>query len=275
MKLGVCSWSLRPRSAEALVRDVRAAGLRYVQLALDPISTGEWTLDATREALAAHDIGVLSGMFGTVGEDYSSLASIAATGGLRPDEHWPANLARARDTARLAAQLELPLVTFHAGFLPHESADPERARLLDRLREVADVFAAAGVALALETGQERADTLLAVLAELEHPNLGVNFDPANMLLYDMGDPVAALDELAPQVRQVHIKDARRSGQPGEWGTEVPVGEGEVNWPAFFEVFARRGLSCDLVIEREAGEQRVDDVRRAAEQLRELGAAPRA
>lgn len=273
MKLGVCSWSLRPSSAEALADDVERVGLAHVQLALDPLARGHWEPAATRDALAARGVSLLSGMLATVGEDYTSLASIRETGGLRPDAHWEANRALARECAALARELELPLVSFHAGFLPHDRADPERARLLARLAELADVFAEAGVALALETGQERADTLLDVLAELDHDNLGVNFDPANMLLYDMGDPVAALEQLAPQVRQVHVKDARRTRTPGAWGEEVVVGTGEVDWRAFFDVLRAGAPGVDLVIEREAGEQRVDDVRAAAALLRELQVVP--
>jgi len=54
----------------------------------------------------------------------------------------------------LAEQLSLKLVTFHAGFLPHDEADPNFSKMLGRLAEVADLFAARGIALGLETGQE-------------------------------------------------------------------------------------------------------------------------
>jgi sugar phosphate isomerase/epimerase len=131
--------------------------------------------------------------------------------------------------------------------------------LLRRLRQVVDVFADQGVHLAFETGQETADTLLHALAELDRPRAGVNFDPANMLLYGMGDPIAALGLLAPHVRQIHIKDARRTKTPGTWGEEVPAGTGEVNWKQFFAVVAERELSVDLMIEREAGNDRVGDI----------------
>src|SRR6185436_20556563 len=84
----------------------------------------------------------------------------------------------------------------------------------------------------------------------------------NMLLYDMGEPVAALLDLAHWVRQIHVKDARRTSQPGTWGTEVPVGTGEVDWARFFDVVAERRLAVDLLIEREAGDDRLGDIRRA-------------
>ena len=103
-----------------------------------------------------------------------------------------------------------------------------------------------GVRLALETGQEDAETLLAVLEELGSDNIGVNFDPANMILYAMGDPVESFERLADHVMQVHIKDATKTETPGTWGAEVPVGTGEVDWEGFFGVMSAKGI--DDVIE---------------------------
>jgi sugar phosphate isomerase/epimerase len=204
-------------------------------------------------------ITIASGMLEAVGEDYATLDSIRATGGVRPDRHWPATRERAARAAITAADHEIPLVTMHAGFIPHDSQDPSRAVVMDRLREVADLFGAGGVRLGLETGQETARTLLEVLDELDHPAIGVNFDPANMILYGMGDPVEAIRLLASRVVQVHAKDAVATDTPGSWGTEVPLGEGEVDWNAFIsEVLAIRP-EVDVIIEREAGEHRVADI----------------
>jgi sugar phosphate isomerase/epimerase len=231
-------------------------------LALDPIRAGAMALGALQDELAAARVTPRSGMMSTVGEDYSTLESIARTGGVRPDVHWPANLRIAQSDARIARELALPLVTFHAGFLPHDARDPERHRLVARLRTVVDVFADEGVRIGFETGQETAATLLEFLSELDRPLAGVNFDPANMILYGMGDPVAALRALGPRVVQVHVKDARPATRAGAWGEEVPVGTGAVDWSAFFAVLDAVRPDVDLMIEREAGEQRVEDVRTA-------------
>jgi L-ribulose-5-phosphate 3-epimerase len=265
-RVGVCSWSLRPTGPADLVEKVRLCGLSAVQLALDPIRRGEWPEEQTVRLLGDAGIGILSGMMGMEGEDYSTLESIRRTGGVRPDETWERNLAAARENAQIAHRLGLRLVTFHGGFLPHEGAGPtekaERHTMVQRLRELAAVFATWSVKVGLETGQEDAPTLIGVLNDLGKPVVGVNFDPANMILYGMGDPVAALQRLAPWVRQVHVKDARASKVPGQWGAEVPVGDGQVDWPGFFGVLRGAGLDVDLVVEREAGHSRVDDVRRA-------------
>jgi len=124
---------------------------------------------------------------------------------------------------------------------------------------VADLFATHQIELGFETGQETADTLAAFLTKLNRPNVGVNFDPANMILYDKGDPTAALRVLGPWLKQCHVKDANRTQAPGTWGEEVPVGTGQVDWPAFFHTLNELGFAGNLCIEREAGAQRVADI----------------
>ncbi|MEM7306676.1 MAG: sugar phosphate isomerase/epimerase family protein [Planctomycetota bacterium] len=266
-RIGVCSWSLRPRSPHELMARVRETGVSFVQLHLDPLRLEPgWVEERTTAALAAGGARIVSGMMSMRGEDYSTLETIRRTGGVRPDEHWEDNLSAAHANAALARRLGLDLVSFHAGFLPHESSDPEREVMLDRLRAIADAFAAADVRVALETGQESADTLLGVLEELGHESVGVNFDPANMLLYDMGDPVDSLRKLVPWVRQIHVKDAVRAKAPGEWGEEVLAGTGEVNWESFFGVLRESKLDVDLMIEREAGDDRSGDVSTAREMV---------
>src|SRR6185369_16319577 len=106
-----------------------------------------------------------------------------------------------------------------------------------------------------ETGQEKAPTLLGVLSELDCPNVGVNFDPANMILYGKGDPVESLRLLASHVRQIHVKDAFPTLKPGTWGREVPAGQGAVDWDAFFEAALALPRQVHFVIEREAGQDR--------------------
>jgi sugar phosphate isomerase/epimerase len=90
-----------------------------------------------------------------------------------------------------------------------------------------------------------------------------------MILYGMGDPVEAVRVLMPHVRQVHVKDAVPAKRAGAWGEEVPAGTGAVDWKAFFGVLRDGGYAGNLVIEREAGEDRVGDVVKAVEMIRTL------
>jgi sugar phosphate isomerase/epimerase len=135
---------------------------------------------------------------------------------------------------------------------------------MDSLRvcAIAAIFRAEGARIAFETGQESAETLAHALDALGDDSIGVNFDPANMILYGMGDPVAAVRALAPRIAQVHIKDALPTKTAGTWGSEVRVGTGAVDWKAFLAAIERVPATIRLAVEREAGDDRVGDIRAA-------------
>lgn len=263
-RIAVCSWSLRPTSPQDLVEKCRACGIGAVQLWLDPVRERTWSPDLVGSLLRAEGIDIVSGMFAPKGEDYSTLDTIKATGGVRPDATWEANLKAAEADAILASRFGTGLVTFHAGFIPHDAKDAERGAMVDRVRQIAEVMAARNVRIALETGQEEVGVLLEALNTVNEglparARVGVNFDPANMVLYGMGDPVASLRKLAPHVMQVHVKDAVPAKERGRWGEEKVVGTGSVDWAGFFAALRAMKYTGPLVIEREAGEDRVADV----------------
>lgn len=271
-RVAVCSWSLQPASPQDLVSKLQATGIRRVQLALDPLRDDPKLWGETANLFHQAGVTIVSGMFGCVGEDYSTLESIRMTGGIAPDSTWEQNRKNIQTTVSLAQRLGLKLVTFHAGFLPHNANDPAFKKTLDRLNQLAAIFHRAGIVLGFETGQETAPDLLQVLGKISPQNAGVNFDPANMILYDKGNPIEALRSLRGWVVQAHIKDARRTKVPGTWGEEVPAGTGEVDWPAFFATLNTQQFAGNLVIEREAGGQRVADIRRARDLIERLAAS---
>ncbi len=280
-RVAVCSWSLRAESGSRLASLARECAVSNIQLALDPLRAGgeihgpdgvqaaNWDAEKTVAALKTGGCTVVSGMMACAGEDYTSLQTIEHTGGVRLDSTWADNLLAAKANAEFAKRLGLGLVTFHAGYLPSKPNDPERRILIARINAIVDAFAAAGCEVALETGQETAETLIGVLEEINRTDLGVNFDPANMILYGKGEPIAAMRALSPWIRQVHIKDAMPTKTPGTWGEEVRAGTGTVDWAAFLEIVRGLPRSIDLVIEREGGDQRVADITAAREMVERL------
>jgi sugar phosphate isomerase/epimerase len=80
-----------------------------------------------------------------------------------------------------------------------------------------------------------------------------------MILYGKGDPIEAMRVLGPWIKQVHLKDAKATAQPGTWGEETVAGTGEVDWPAFFTTLTELNFTGDICIEREGGTQRVADI----------------
>jgi sugar phosphate isomerase/epimerase len=253
-----------------LANKVNALGLKRVQLGLTPHRDDPGTWEGVQEILAQSGISIVSGMFSTVGEDYSTPETIRRTGGVVPDEHWDENLDLAKSAAATAKAMGLKLVSTHAGFLPHEPSDPDFDKLSGRVAQLAAVFADIDGWLLLETGQETAETLLTFLDEMRKrgvENVTVNFDPANMILYDMDEPIEALRQLIPHVGQVHVKDAKRTTVKGQWGEEVVVGTGQVDWVAFVRVLAEADFEGSYVFEREAGDDRVGDITQGIAALR--------
>jgi sugar phosphate isomerase/epimerase len=267
--LGVCSWSLQVKSIPELKGLLDRLGINVVQIACGDPHHASWDEgdDMPRAALAS-GIVMTSAMLGFPGEDYTTPQTIKATGGFGDPATRAKRLDRLRWGLERTRALGLSDLTLHAGFIP-EPDDPGRTAMLDTLARAGQFAADAGITLAFETGQETADLLRGTLDELKAPNLKVNFDPANMLLYDMGDPIRAVEILGPDIHSVHVKDARRTKVPGKWGEEVPLGEGDANIPQFLRALERVGYTGPLIVEREVGDQagRLRDVALGLDRLR--------
>lgn len=270
LALGVCSWSLQVGSIAELKRFLGELGVNVVQIACGDPHHASWEEgDNLPEVARASGITFTGAMLGFPGEDYTTPQTIKQTGGFGDPADRPARLARLRWALDRTLALGLSDLMLHAGFLP-EADDPGRSAMLDTLAQAGELAREKGVTLAFETGQETADLLRKTLDELNSPNIKVNFDPANMLLYDMGDPIRAVEILGPDIRSVHVKDARRPTTPGQWGAEVPLGEGEVNIRKFVQTLKAVGYRGPLVVEREVGDQagRLRDVAHGLRSLRE-------
>jgi sugar phosphate isomerase/epimerase len=139
----------------------------------------------------------------------------------------------------------------HVGFVPHDRSDPLYNQVIAVTREVCDHCKKYGQALHLETGQEPADALLQFIGDVQRDNLFINFDPANMILYGSGEPIAALKKVGKYVRSVHCKDGKWAKNPGkEWGAEVPLGQGDVGMENYLRALDEVGYTGPLTIERE-------------------------
>jgi len=272
MEIGVCSWSLQVTSVPELERLAKQLGISIVQIACGDPHHASWTEGDSMPAAARSANFRMSGaMLGFPGEDYTTPQTIERTGGFGPKELRDERLDRLRWALERVEQLGLKDLMFHAGFLP-EPGDPERNPFLKTLAKVGDLVTLAGVTAAFETGQETAELLRRTLDDLACPNFKVNFDPANVLLYDMGDPLKAVEILAPDIRSVHVKDANRPKVKGAWGEEVPLGRGQANIPQFVRLLQKVGYSGPLCIEREVGNQqeRVADIAHGIAFLRQCG-----
>jgi sugar phosphate isomerase/epimerase len=188
---------------------------------------------------------------GFEGESYADIPTCQRTVGLVPPETRAQRTQELKEIADFARLLGVDAVGLHVGFIPHDPGDRLYAEALAVTRDVCDHCQGNQQRLHLETGQESADGLLRFLADVDRPNLFVNFDPANMILYGSGEPIEALRKVGPHVRSVHCKDATWAQRPGEeWGAEVPLGQGDVGMETFLRTLDELGYQGPLTIERE-------------------------
>lgn len=274
LAIGVCSWSLQVKSIPELAQLMDHLALDVVQIACGDPHHAAWEEgDRLPEAARSAGFRMTGAMLGFPGEDYTTPQTIQRTGGFGNPATRIERLERFRWALDRTRALELNDLMLHAGFIP-DPRDPDRKPFLDTLAKVSDLAKGKGVTIAFETGQETADLLRLTLNELRCPNLKVNFDPANMLLYDKGDPLRAVEILGADIRSVHVKDATRPTVSGNWGEEVPLGQGQVNIRQFVKTLQKVGYRGPLCIEREVGDQaqRVEDINDGIRFLKECLAA---
>jgi len=112
--------------------------------------------------------------------------------------------------------------------------------------------------------------MLRLIEDVGTGNLGINLDPANLILYGKASPVDSLDVFGRYVRCLHAKDGVYPTDGQHLGKEVPLGKGKVNFPKLIAGLADLNYKGALVIEREiSGPQQSRDIRTAVTYLRRL------
>jgi sugar phosphate isomerase/epimerase len=207
--------------------------------------------DAFLKRLKEYNIQLTCVFSGFMGESYADIPTVARSVGLVPPETRAARTAEFKEIADFAKLLGCKVLGMHIGFVPHDRTLPLYKDVIAVAREACDHCAKNGQALHLETGQETADDLLAFIQDVQRPNLFINFDPANMILYGTGEPIAALKKVGRYVRSVHCKDGKWAKNPGkEWGQEMPLGQGDVGMENYLRTLKEIGYDGPLTIERE-------------------------
>jgi sugar phosphate isomerase/epimerase len=157
------------------------------------------------------------------------------------EELLPASLEFARS---LGADLVL-IFGFHRGGWP---AGPAPDEILETLLDAAEQAAAAGLKLAIEvedefwadTGQRTAD----LMAAIDHPVLGVNWDPGNAFMAGDTPYPDGYRAVRGWVRHVHFKDAEV--EPG--GVRRYAVRGQIDWAGQIKALANDGYQGFISIE---------------------------
>jgi L-ribulose-5-phosphate 3-epimerase len=271
LEIGVMFWAGRDD-----LRQIRGLGVRCGQLgipgatALTPGFVQQW-----KDALEREAFTLVTVFAAYEGESYADAPAVRRTVGFIPPATREARERRTLEISDFAAAIGVGSIATHIGFVPEDPADPDYAAVRDMVRRVSDHAARHGQTFALETGQEPAPVLLRFIADANRPNLRINFDPANMILYGTGDPIEALRILAPLVVSVHAKDGDWPPRAisGALGAERPLGEGSVGIERLVQTLREVEYRGTLNVEREASDQarRLRDIAAAIELLRRVGA----
>jgi sugar phosphate isomerase/epimerase len=184
-----------------------------------------------------------------------------STIGIVPPNTRAARIDALRQASDFAKLVGIPQVQTHCGFIPENPGDALYKPAVEAIRTVAKHCQGNGQAFLMETGQETPTTMSRAIRDVDMPNLGVGLDTANLLLYGKANPVDAVDILGPHIKSVHAKDGRWPTNPYEFGEEVLIGKGLVDFRQVFTKLHRLGYQGAISIEREiSGPQQIEDVK---------------
>ena len=274
-KIGVMIDSFRKSTDEglALAKAVGAEGFQVY------VVGGDMAPEALDAAARARFRAASAGL----GLEIAALCGDLGGHGFERAAGNPAKVARSKKIVDLAVDLGSGVVTTHIGVIPDDPGSATYRAMQEACRELGRYAASKGVWFAIETGPETADVLRRFLDSLGVKGIGVNLDPANLVMVTGDDPVAAVRTLAPYIVHTHAKDGRRL-QPcdrfevygafadggfdtlvermGTLFEETPLGEGAVDWPGYLAALREIGYNGFLTIEREVGANPEADIRKA-------------
>jgi len=271
-EIGIFFWA--EPDAEATLRAVKGCCVVCGQLGVDgSVRLDDEAAARWKEALRREDFHLFTVFAAYEGESYADIPTVQRTVGFIPRETRAAREVRTRAVIDFAAALGVKSFGCHVGCIPADRNHPDYRDVLELVRRVADYAATFGMTFCLETGQEPAEELLAFFEDAARSNLKINFDPANMVLYGSGEPVAAFRLLRQHVVSCHGKDGDwpDPSKPGSLGTERPLGEGSVNIPEFMTALRETGFTGPVCVESgvHGEEQRWQALARAVRILESL------
>lgn len=260
MQIGVMV-HLMDDNIDARFKQVQDHGFNWCQLCA-------WNHDLYTEEIAKkidearkkYNVEISTFWCGYSGPVYWNFYEGQNTLGIVPLEYRKMRCEELKHGSDYAKRLGVKQIATHFGYLHENPMCEDYPHLIEAIRDVAEYCKANGQTLMFETGQETPVTLKRVIEDVGTGNLGINLDPANLILYGKGNPVDALDVFGEYVCDIHAKDGKYPTNGHDLGEETVVGQGKVNFPAFIARLKEIGYDKTLIIEREIwGEQQIKDI----------------
>ncbi len=183
--------------------------------------------------------------------------------GLVAPSYRQKRLKLALEFSDFAREIGTKHIVSHVGFIPDDEEDPVYKSFLPVMRTLVEKCQKNSQIFCFETGQELPSTLKRTILDIGLENIGINLDPANLILYGKANPLDAVEIFGRYVRSMHGKDGLWPNRDEALGKEVPVGEGMVNFPVLIRRLKKIGFNGPIIIEREiSGEKQIQDIKRA-------------
>lgn len=280
MKIGVITDCLKQGLKEA-VKTASRLGIDGVQI----YATGG---EFSPETLTKESIQEYKTFLKEHNMQISALCGDMGGFGFEIEKDNPSRIEKTKRIVDLAKQLDVKVITTHIGVIPSDKNDPKYAVMLKALTECGLYAKENGITLAIETGPEKAATLLAFLRDTKG-GVGVNLDPANFTMVTNQDAVEAVYLLRDYIVHTHAKDGVLLDENQDPANvyhafaiggvdalnackgfkEVPLGEGSVDWTRYVAALKEVGYDGFLTIEREGGDDPVGDAAKAVNFLRNI------
>ncbi|MBU9728334.1 sugar phosphate isomerase/epimerase family protein [Diplocloster modestus] len=222
------------------------------------------------------------------GLDISAVCADLGGHGFAIPRDNPERIAKTGRIIKWAGELGCRTITTHLGVIPSDPADPVRRVLADACRRMNELCESYGVCLAIETGPETICVLNSFLTGLDCPYIGVNYDPANLVMVTGDDPIEGVRILKDRIVHTHVKDGKMLKQTdpaviyryfaeggigdmrlSDYFLETPLGEGGVNLPRWLQALRDISYSGYLTIERETLNNCFEEIRGCVLLVKEL------
>ena len=269
MKIGALDCSLK-KPLPATLKQYQKMGVQGVQIFTAPeyLLYGKERLSDIRKM--CNDCGlVVSAVCGDVAWSHFGV-----------EAEWQDRIMVHERVVDIAVQLGTKVITTHIGVVPDSESDPVFQMMVKSIRKAAEISAAQGTCIAVETGPEKAETLLKLIEAVDSKGLGVNLDPANLWMVSRVEADHAVRVLGKYIVHTHAKDGvnhtpgsaakvyglreidgtlRKIDEPRPTYEEVPLGEGSVPFDAYLKALDDIGYKGFLTIEREVGDDPAKDI----------------